>query len=224
MTLIDQTPPEKDTTWMWVVGVVVVLCLCCGMVAAVAGGYYLVTQRGLGIPGLTVPTPTRAPAIAVPTGVPPTEVPAPLTVQPFDPNSGGQFQTLQNLVPNWQALTAPGVNNWQGQVSGSQPVVIFMGWCAIDQNTLTENYQHLTWTVSVDGKEVPSKSLVKNSYADPQQGSCQSYSGLINSWTAGVHTIIIIMHFDQATSDGWSTYPAGDYTDVYQITVTSGAQ
>jgi hypothetical protein len=225
MTLPDQIPPEKDTTWMWVVGAVVVLCLCCGMLAVVAGGYFVITKRGLSLPGFTIPSPTQASRpVGTPTAVPPaggeaTALPAPMSVQPYDPSSG-QYQTLQNLAPNWQGLTAPGTNTWKVQVSASEPVAIFMGWCAIDQKTLNTNYQHLTWKAVVDGSDVPPSSLFNASYSDPQQGECQSYSGLIRSWTVGQHTIKITMHVDQGINDGWNPYAAGDYTDIYQITVT----
>ncbi len=221
MTLPDQVPPEKDTTWMWVVGVVVVLCLCCGMAAALAGGYFIISQRGLSLPGFSIPSPTPASAVptsAAPVGGVPTQIPGAMSVQPYNPTTGN-YQTLQNLAPNWQASTTPGTSTWPVRVSATTPVGIFMGWCAIDQNTLNSNYQNLTWTAKIDGVAVPATSMFNGSYSDPTQGECQSYSGLIKSWTPGNHTIIVILHFDQEINDGWNSYPAGDYTDVYQVTV-----
>jgi len=208
---VDQTPPKKDTTWIWVVGIVVVLCLCCVLAAAV-GGFIYVRENGFALPRLTLP------GLAIPTPVPPAGTTGPLAVLPYDP-SMGQLQSLQGLVPNWQPSTGPAVDTWQLSVAASQPVQVFTGWCAIDQPTLASNYQHLVWSLTVDGKEVAVNSL--NRQIGPGQGGfCQDYAGVIKTWPVGQHVIKTTMHLDQSINDGWSSYPAGDYVDVYQITVT----
>jgi hypothetical protein len=207
----DQTPPEKDTTWIWVVGVVVVLCLCCSLAAAVAGFIY-VRENGLTLPNLTLPGPK------VPTPIPPAATSAPLAVQPYDP-SLGQLQALPDLVPNWQPSTLPGVNTWQASVTASQAILVFVGWCAVDQPTLASNQQHLVWSLAVDGVDVAVKSLYLET-GPGQQGFCQDYAGVINTWPVGQHVIKTTMHLDQSINDGWSPYPGGDYVDIYQVTVT----
>lgn len=208
-----QTPPKKDTTWIWILAVVLVLCLCCALLAFVAGVLY-VRQNGFNPPRLFFATPTAPAQIPVPT----TGTAAPLAVRPYDP-SMGQFPTLQNLVPNWKASTVPGVQTWQLSVSASQPALVFLGWCAVDQATLQANYLHLVWSVLVDGTSVPVKSLYVET-GPGQQGYCQGYAGLISTWPMGRHEIETTMHLDQSINDGWNSYPAGDYVDVYQISVT----
>ncbi len=214
MTVPEPVPPKKDFPWVWVVVVLVVLCLCCALAAAAVSGYYLLKNNRLTIPNFQVPgLPTLGPSgsTSAPSG--------PLTVQPYNPNSG-QLPTLQSLVSNWQGSTTPAVSNWQVQVSASQPAVIFVGWCTKDQATLDQNYQHLTWIVEVDGKTLPTSSFYVDNAVDPQQGYCRSFAAEIAAWTGGQHTIKTTMRLDQQINDGWSDYAAGDYVDIYAITVT----
>jgi hypothetical protein len=215
MQSLQPAPPQKNDPWIWVLVVLVVLCLCCVLIGLTVGGYFLIKEKGVSIPIPMMQT-------LLPPSAQPTSVPAPasgsLKVQPYNPNNG-QLDTFQTLATGWQASSSPGVQTWQVQVGASQAVVIFVGWCTVDQSHLDQNYQHLTWTVEVDGKTVPLNSLyLDNSTAT--NGTCRSYSGVINSWTGGAHTIRTTMHLDQITNDGWSDYPAGDYMDVYQVTVT----
>jgi hypothetical protein len=207
MAVTDPIPPEKDTTWIWIVAIVVVLCLCCSLAAAI-GGILYVRQNGLTLPG---GAPAQATAIPAPaTG--------PLVIKPFTSTSS-QIPTLQNLVLGWQPSVKPGVQTWQAYVAPSQSALLYLGWCAADQSTLNQNNQHLTWSLVVDAKPVDVKSLAASS-GTGQQGFCQSYAGEIVTWTQGGHTIKTTMHLDQQINDGWSDYPAGDYVDVYSLTVT----
>ncbi len=229
MSLTDPIPPKKDTTWIWVRAGVVVLGLCaCVVASGLIGGYLYLQRPALSVPGFFAPSqtpsvrpevPPVSPPRLSPTKVPPLIPSIPMSVIPYDPTTG-TYPSLQSLVPNWQSSTAPGTSTWQVKVTTTDPVTIFMGWCAIDSATLVSNYQHITWTAKLDDKVVAESNLLVQDYSSAQQGSCRSFSGLIQSWTAGEHTIQIVLHFDQEINDGWSSYPAGDYIDIYQITVT----
>jgi hypothetical protein len=208
--------PQKNDAWIWILVVLAVLCLCCVLIGITVGGYFLIKQKGVGLPVPLVET-LLPPSSVLPTAVP-GPASGPLVVEPYNPNTG-QVDTLQNLVPGWQASTAPAVQTWQIRVTTSQAAAIFVGWCTSDQNHLDQNYQHLSWTVEVDGKTIPLASLYLDN-STTTQGTCRSYSGLISSWPAGQHTIRTTMHLDQEINDGWSSYPSGDYVDVYQLTAT----
>jgi hypothetical protein len=49
--------------------------------------------------------------------------------------------------------------------------------------------------------------------------SCKDFAGIIRAWPAGKHAIKISMRLDAKINDGWSDYPAGDYLEIYNITV-----
>ena len=212
------TPPEKEKLWYWILGAAVLFFLCEALVVVMAVGYFFFRKGGtISLPGLFQPTPTQTPARATP--VPTRTLPGGLlTVQPYDPSSGIDI-TLQNLALGWDGSTTPDEHTWQIQVSASDPAIIYMGWCTIDQATLSDNYMHLTWTAEVDGRKIPSGSFTMNEYIDSEGRACRDYAGVIMTWTAGPHRIVTTMHLDQDINDGWDTYPAGDYVDIYQITV-----
>ena len=107
---------------------------------------------------------------------------------------------------------------WPVSVTSQQPVLIIEGWCTADKQTLDQNYQHITYLLSVDGKDVPVNSL----YLLDHQATdmfCRSYLGIVRQWPAGAHTITTTMRLDEAINDGWDDYMAGDYTDEFRITV-----
>jgi len=208
--------PQKNDAWVWVLVILVVLCLCCILVGITVGGYFLIKQEGVNFPLPMLQT-LLPPSPALPTAVAPS-APGSIDVQPYAPNSN-QAGTLQELSPGWQPSGAPGTQTWQVTLTSSEAAVIYVGWCTTDQTHLDQNYQHLTWTVEVDGKTLLLSSRYEDDSSDVQQ-ACRSYAGIVNSWPAGQHTIRTNMHVDQEINDGWNSYPAGDYVDVYRITVT----
>ena len=97
--------------------------------------------------------------------------------------------------------------------------MVFVGWCTTTQDILTFNLKHITYKLVVDGQPVDINGLYK---WDSQESDrvCQTYVGLIRTWTGTSHTIVTTMTMDWALNDGFDDYLAGDYTDVYNITVT----
>jgi hypothetical protein len=226
MNTPEPIPPKKDRTWIWVVAILAGLCLCLTVAVVVVGGVFLVTQRTAGTPMLILETflpqasPTSPSISASPTP------PAPSTgtsggtinVVPFT-TSMSSLPPLQTLVNNYQGGMAPGTQTWQVQVTSSEGALIFLGWCTSTQDILDQNYQHLTWIAEVDGDTVPI-TVFNVLDSTETQGYCRTYVAGIASWPVGNHTIQTTMRLDAQINDGFSDYAAGDYTDVYQVTVT----
>jgi hypothetical protein len=224
---VDFQKNQKSTTWIWVVVGAVVLCLACAAVGVVAGAilYFTPASSVIGSAATRAPTPAHQ---VGPTAMPytsPTPInrpvpPSEVVVEPQDPNNiplGAS--TLFVLTPSWQSLSQPGENAWQTSFAYDQSIVVYTGWCTATQATLEQNFAHITFTLGVDGQDVPVQGLT---WADEpgNGGYCRSYYGLVAAWPIGDHIVVQTMRFDQAINDGWSDYAAGDYLDVFQITAT----
>jgi hypothetical protein len=103
-------------------------------------------------------------------------------------------------------------------VSASQPVLVFQGWCTSTKAVLDQNFQHIQYLVEVDGQPLDTSKLYQANISSIDK-SCKDFVGLIRAWPAGKHTIKISMRLDARINDGWSDFAAGDYTEIYNITI-----
>ena len=219
----EPVPQKKNNTWIWIVLGLVVLCLCCLVLLIVAGGYAIwkgyIPLSGIDIPNITSPSILATPTL-IPAPVAPTEAPAQILVEPYLPQVGDDYPALQGLVSNYQGSSVPGIQTWNLTVNTNQSTLIYMGWCTTTETVLDQNFQHIQYLVEVDGRAIDAGNLYTLYEQDSTlNGYCKSYAGLIRTWPTGKHTIKIIMRMDAQINDGWSDYPAGDYTDIYNITV-----
>jgi hypothetical protein len=212
--------PKKETTWLWVAVVtVLVLSLCC-LLVAIGAGAYAAWKGYITIPGMNLPV-LKSPAIPTPKILPkvaPKEAPTKITIESYQPQPGDQYPVLQNLVPNWQDPAAPGSQTYDTMVSANQPVLVSSGWCTTTKTVLDQNFQHIQYLVEVNGQSVNTNSLSQGSQSELGK-SCKDFTGIIRAWPAGKHTIKITMRLDAKINDGWNDYPAGDYTEIYNISV-----
>jgi hypothetical protein len=213
------TPPKKNNLWIWiVVGIAAVLLICLMLVIGV--GAFAVWKGYVAIPGINLPA-LQSPAIprqVIPPSTNPKSTVSKITVQPYQPQPNDQTPSLQGLATNWQNPTGPGTNTYNISVSSNQPVLVTSGWCTTTKAILDQNFQHIKYQVVVDGQAVDLTKLYQGSQSGLGQ-SCQDFVGVINAWPTGNHTIKINMSVDAKINDGWNDYAAGDYTEVYNITV-----
>jgi hypothetical protein len=219
---VDFEKNQKDKTWIWVAAGAGVLILCCGLlIVAVGAGLYLNSRGALPVFGATA-TPTRRPATAVPQATERPQVPEPseITIEPLDPGSIplGVYG-IYDLIPGYQGQTEPGVNIWQTSFAYDQALVIFTGWCTIDEATLDQNFEHISYLLEIDGTSVPTEDLYWED-APGNDGICRSFYGVVQAWPVGEHVIVLTMRFEEDLNDGWGDYSAGDYVDRFELTVT----
>ena len=210
-------PPKKDITIWIVVGIAVVLICCVLALLGLGGVYYYLEKSGkvnITLPGIPIPS---VPGQKVP-AVTPGASNGPLGIEPFDPSTSN-YPSLADLAPNWTDATKPGTQNLSITVPSRQPVTIMLGWCTTTSATLQENYQHITWSLTVDYQPVDVQKLfVWNDQESDRV--CKTYVGLVRQWTGSQHKIITTMTVHQKINDGWNDYVQGDYTDVYIVTVS----
>jgi hypothetical protein len=178
-------------------------------------------------PGGVTPTtpapPTLAPlpGIATATPLPPLPPAQPVTriiVEPYQPQESDPYPTLQNLVMDWEGSATPGTQTWEITMPANLPALLFLGWCASTPAVLNENFGHLMYLAEVDGQPLDVRSLYSSDSLN-EDGACRDFIGLIRAWPPGKHTIQTTMRLDAQINDGWGDYQAGDYVDIYNITV-----
>jgi hypothetical protein len=214
--------PKKNHTWVWIVVAVVATGLCCLLV--LGGAFAFATWKGyILLPGhntRSLPTQTSPFGTDRGTGPQATPFPAPssLTVEPYQPKITDHYPVLQEMVSNWKNPTGPTTNTYSLSLQYTQPVLLTTGWCTTTQAILDQNIQHIQYLFEVDGKPINISQFFK---ADQKASDrvCQQYIGLIRAWPTGSHTVKITMRVDAKINDGWNDYAAGDYVEVYNITL-----
>ncbi len=216
-----EAPKKKSNKLGWLIGcgIPVLVLVLIGIVGAIA---YVLTGGFKNFTFGTVPsapTATLWPPTKIPTSTPiPIPTVIPIYVEPYQPQDGDNYETLRTLAPGWEGVSVPSVLVWDVSVASNQPVLIFHGWCTTTQAILDQNFQHLQYLIEIDGRLLNMSDL----YVEEGQNSeraCKTYVGLIRSWPEGTHVIRTTMRLDAAINDGWGDYPAGDYVDVFNITV-----
>jgi hypothetical protein len=103
-------------------------------------------------------------------------------------------------------------------VRANFPTVIAQGWCATTQNILNQNMQHISYNFFLDGTPLDLKNLqvVEGPAAS---NVCRRFVGIIRNWPEGQHVIRITRHQDMDLNDGANDIKAGDYVNVFNITV-----
>jgi hypothetical protein len=215
-------PPRKQRNLIWIPIVIASILLVC-LLTVVGAGVFAFRNGYLLIPGINTRNARTMPGFVVPklnNGQKGTQnnTTGKITVEPFNPQTRNNYPALQNLVPNWINPTAPGTNTYNVSVPANQPVLLAEGWCTTTQPILIENFQHITYLVTIDGQSLDVSSLYQGTSMSNNQ-ICRDYVGIIQSWPSGSHTISITMRLDAKINDGMSDFVAGDYIEVYKITV-----
>ena len=112
----------------------------------------------------------------------------------------------------------PGHQTWYIGTTEDEAALVGQGWCATDRRVLEENYQHISWALQVDGKQVDLDSLAFYD-GDMENRVCRGYTGIVQKWPVGRHVFVQTLTIDETMHDGWDTYPAGEYVDEFVITV-----
>ena len=178
-------------------------------------------------PAITTPTSTFTATSAhtpIPTQPPtitntPTATPVPL---PPVTITGCVFtQDCPEAIPVNSYLAADLETNAITQVvlPYTDKVLLNIGWCSLDEATLEENSQHISYIFKVDGISYLDRATVKQGYStDINNPSvkypCTFIGAMLGDWQIGKdHQVTIGYSFDTDVFDGWKTYPP--FTNEY---------
>jgi hypothetical protein len=136
--------------------------------------------------------------------------------------SGKDWHYLQALAKEQytEADSAkPGTLTYTVNVTDTLPVYFTYGWCAVDDQTLQANFQHIKVKLYFNENEL-GKDVVQNlSYKTQDNLSCLDYGVLMSDWPEGEYKLKAVATFDQKINDGMADYAPGDYIFEYNVTV-----
>jgi|GEM_PF-815567 len=136
----------------------------------------------------------------------------PISIEPIDYDY--EAPSLQELAGG---ADEPGT--YMVEISPDTEARIILGWCATTQEILDQNFEHILWSLQVDGINIP---LSEWGYYEGElgEGICIVYSGLVSAWPIGEYEIISAITIDEEINDGWDSYPPGDMTWSFIVNVT----
>lgn len=135
---------------------------------------------------------------------------------------GGQANPLEALAPEQytgEDLAKPGRLTYTVTIADDLPTYLIYGWCAVDEATLQQNFEHIDVNIYFNDAELDGDVVHVLTYTSPDNMPCQAFSVLMSDWPAGEYQLETVATFDEEINDGLADYAAGDYAFVYNVTV-----
>lgn len=104
-------------------------------------------------------------------------------------------------------------------------------WCALNEKILTQNMEHISTSISLNGQLLQNSKLSRLEYEFqpgedaefPDGLKCYSIGVITSDWPTGTHVAMVTMNFDQKINDGYDDIDAGDYVTKYNISVIAAS-
>lgn len=112
----------------------------------------------------------------------------------------------------------PGTLTYTVTIADDRPTYFSYGWCAVDEDTLRQNFEHIVVTLYINDAEFPSDAIHNLSFMSSDL-QCVDFGALMSEWPEGQYTLKAVATFDEQINDGIADYAPGDYAFVYNITV-----
>lgn len=135
----------------------------------------------------------------------------------------GKVQSLEELAPERyteEDLAKPGRLTYTVTITNDVPTILLYGWCAVDEQTLRQNFEHIVVKIYFNDQELGNDVVHPLTYISPSNNMpCQAFGVLMSDWPEGKYTLEAVATFDAEINDGTADYAAGDYAFVYNVTV-----
>ena len=123
-------------------------------------------------------------------------------------------------ITDFVSLVSPGINKSNVLISVSNNVVFRIGWCAINQDTLHQNFNYMNFFIKVDNVDYSYDLISKLYYRKEDCAPCVTSGVAINGWMKGeTYQIDLGFIINQSINDGWDIYGPGDYIDRFNVEV-----
>lgn len=116
----------------------------------------------------------------------------------------------------------PGTLTYTITIADETPTYFSYGWCAVDEETLRQNFEHIDVKLYINDAEFPSDAVHNLSFTSQNEQSallCLDFGALMSEWPEGNYTLKAVATFDEQINDGMDDYAAGDYIFIYNVTV-----
>jgi len=137
--------------------------------------------------------------------------------------NGEDWVPLQALAPEQyteEDYAGPGTLTFSAEVTDEKPVYFSYGWCAVDEETLQQNFEHITVAMTIDGDTLGDNVVHPLTFTQSTGLVCLDFGVLFSNWKPGEYELKAVATFDETINDGMADYDAGDYVFVYNVTVS----
>ncbi len=159
--------------------------------------------------GTAVPTPTM-------------EKSADKVLQTLQANNYVRLEALAKEQYTQQDFAKPGTLTFTVKITdNSKPVYFSYDWCAVDQETLQQDFQHIRVGLFFNGSELGADVVHSFSFTSQNNMACGDFGVLITNWPVGHYELKAVTILDQTINDGVSTFQTGNYVQDYTVDVQS---
>ena len=164
--------------------------------------------------------PGMIPLNRTPAGPMPTmEKDAQKVIEVLTSNNYVRLEALAKEQYTEQDFAKPGTLTFTVNVTDDKPTYFSYGWCAIDDATLQNNFQHIGVSLYFNGDKLGKDVVHTLSFTSANNLHCADFGVLISEWPNGEYKLKAVATFNDKINDGMADYAAGDYVFEYNVTV-----
>jgi hypothetical protein len=119
-----------------------------------------------------------------------------------------------------QDFAKPGTLTFTVNITDDKPTYFSYTWCAVDDATLQNNFQHIDVSLYFNEKKLGSDVVHTLSFTSANNLHCADFGVLMSDWHNGEDKLKAVATFNDKINDGMADYAAGDYVFEYNVTVT----
>ena len=134
-------------------------------------------------------------------------------------NNYVRFEALAKEQYTEQDFAKPGTLTFTVNITDDKPTYFSYGWCAIDDVTLQNNFQHISVSLYFNGDELGKDVVHTLSFTSANNLHCADFGVLMSEWPNGEYKLKAVATFNDKINDGMADYAAGDYVFEYNVTV-----
>jgi hypothetical protein len=134
-------------------------------------------------------------------------------------NNYVRLETLAKEQYTEQDFAKPGTLTFTVNITDEKPTYFSYGWCAVDDTTLQNNFQHIQVSLSLNGQKLGNDVVHSLAFTSANNLHCADFGVLVTDWPNGEYKLEAIATFKDKINDGMSDYAAGDYVFDYNVTV-----
>ena len=118
-----------------------------------------------------------------------------------------------------QDFAKPGTLTFTVNITDDQPTYFSYGWCAVDDATLQNNFQHIDVSLYFNDAKLGTDVVHTLSFTSANNLHCADFGVLLSDWPNGEYKLKAVATFNEKINDGMADYAAGDYVFEYNVTV-----
>ena len=136
--------------------------------------------------------------------------------------NGRDWHTLESLAKEKyteEEYAGPGTLTFTAILPDDKPVYLSYGWCASDETTLQQNFEHISIGLYFEEEQLGEDVIHITTFSTADGMTCVAFGVLMSDWEPGEYRLKAVATFDEEINDGFADFDAGDYVFEYNVTV-----